>query len=204
MNRAWIPAGALAGVSVAGLLALGPLTDSMTHATSRSRPQSRSPAPTTAKDIGGSGERDTRRSRQTTTAAPRSRAAAGRRPREPRTATRARSSPIERSSPAAPATASRRRPPPRQAAEEEGRQAPDVDRHHRRAEQRLRPRGGSGSGATGEQGSTPGSAAPELALERSGDRPSGASGWYDWASRGYSSVGRAPGSHPGGQRFEPA
>ena len=29
MNRAWIPAGALAGVSVAGLLALGPLTDSM-------------------------------------------------------------------------------------------------------------------------------------------------------------------------------
>jgi hypothetical protein len=30
MNRAWIPAGALAGVSVAGLLALGPLTDSLT------------------------------------------------------------------------------------------------------------------------------------------------------------------------------
>jgi hypothetical protein len=29
MNRAWIPAGALASVSVAGLLALGPLTDSM-------------------------------------------------------------------------------------------------------------------------------------------------------------------------------
>ena len=29
MNRAWIPAGALAGVSVAGLLALGPLTDSI-------------------------------------------------------------------------------------------------------------------------------------------------------------------------------
>jgi hypothetical protein len=29
MNRAWIPAGALAGVSVAGLIALGPLTDSM-------------------------------------------------------------------------------------------------------------------------------------------------------------------------------
>ena len=29
MNRAWIPAGALAGVSVAGLLAMGPLTDSM-------------------------------------------------------------------------------------------------------------------------------------------------------------------------------
>jgi hypothetical protein len=29
MNRAWIPAGALAGVSVAGLLALGPLTDSL-------------------------------------------------------------------------------------------------------------------------------------------------------------------------------
>jgi hypothetical protein len=29
MNRAWIPAVALAGVSVAGLLALGPLTDSM-------------------------------------------------------------------------------------------------------------------------------------------------------------------------------
>jgi hypothetical protein len=28
MNRAWIPAGALAGVSVAGLIALGPLTDS--------------------------------------------------------------------------------------------------------------------------------------------------------------------------------
>jgi hypothetical protein len=27
MNRAWIPAGALAGVSVAGLIALGPLTD---------------------------------------------------------------------------------------------------------------------------------------------------------------------------------
>jgi hypothetical protein len=27
MNRAWIPAGALAGMSVAGLLALGPLTD---------------------------------------------------------------------------------------------------------------------------------------------------------------------------------
>lgn len=32
MNRAWIPAGALAGVSVAGLIALGPLTDSLnTH-----------------------------------------------------------------------------------------------------------------------------------------------------------------------------
>src|SRR3954447_21553397 len=30
MNRAWIPAGALAGVSVAGLIALGPLTDSLT------------------------------------------------------------------------------------------------------------------------------------------------------------------------------
>jgi hypothetical protein len=30
MNRAWIPAGALAGVSVAGLMALGPLTDSLT------------------------------------------------------------------------------------------------------------------------------------------------------------------------------
>jgi hypothetical protein len=29
MNRAWIPAGALASLSVAGLLALGPLTDSM-------------------------------------------------------------------------------------------------------------------------------------------------------------------------------
>ena len=29
MNRAWIPAGALAGVSVAGLIALGPLTKSM-------------------------------------------------------------------------------------------------------------------------------------------------------------------------------
>jgi hypothetical protein len=29
MNRAWIPAGALAGVSVAGLVALGPLTDSL-------------------------------------------------------------------------------------------------------------------------------------------------------------------------------
>jgi len=29
MNRAWIPAGALAGVSVAGLLALAPLTDSL-------------------------------------------------------------------------------------------------------------------------------------------------------------------------------
>jgi hypothetical protein len=29
MNRAWIPAGALAGMSVAGLLALGPLTDSL-------------------------------------------------------------------------------------------------------------------------------------------------------------------------------
>ena len=27
MNRAWIPAGALAGMSVAGLIALGPLTD---------------------------------------------------------------------------------------------------------------------------------------------------------------------------------
>ena len=32
MNRAWIPAGALAGVSVAGLIALGPLTDSLEHA----------------------------------------------------------------------------------------------------------------------------------------------------------------------------
>jgi hypothetical protein len=32
MNRAWIPAGALAGVSVAGLIALGPLTSSLgTH-----------------------------------------------------------------------------------------------------------------------------------------------------------------------------
>jgi hypothetical protein len=30
MNRAWIPAGALAGVSVAGLIALGPLTGSLT------------------------------------------------------------------------------------------------------------------------------------------------------------------------------
>jgi hypothetical protein len=30
MNRAWIPAGALAGVSVAGLMALGHLTDSLT------------------------------------------------------------------------------------------------------------------------------------------------------------------------------
>lgn len=29
MNRAWIPAGALAGVSVAGLIALGQLTDSL-------------------------------------------------------------------------------------------------------------------------------------------------------------------------------
>jgi hypothetical protein len=29
MNRAWIPAGALAGMSVAGLIALGPLTDSL-------------------------------------------------------------------------------------------------------------------------------------------------------------------------------
>ncbi len=29
MNRAWIPAGALAGVSVAGLIALGPLTASL-------------------------------------------------------------------------------------------------------------------------------------------------------------------------------
>jgi hypothetical protein len=29
MNRAWIPAGALASVSVAGLIALGPLTDSL-------------------------------------------------------------------------------------------------------------------------------------------------------------------------------
>jgi hypothetical protein len=29
MNRAWIPVGALAGVSVAGLIALGPLTSSM-------------------------------------------------------------------------------------------------------------------------------------------------------------------------------
>ncbi len=29
MNRAWIPAGALAGMSVAGLLALGPVTDSL-------------------------------------------------------------------------------------------------------------------------------------------------------------------------------
>jgi hypothetical protein len=29
MNRAWIPAGALASVSVAGLIALGPLIDSM-------------------------------------------------------------------------------------------------------------------------------------------------------------------------------
>lgn len=29
MNRAWVPAGALAGLSVAGLLALGPLTDSL-------------------------------------------------------------------------------------------------------------------------------------------------------------------------------
>jgi hypothetical protein len=29
MNRAWIPAGALAGVSVAGLIALGPLTSSL-------------------------------------------------------------------------------------------------------------------------------------------------------------------------------
>jgi hypothetical protein len=30
VNRAWIPAGALAGVSVAGLMAHGPLTDSLT------------------------------------------------------------------------------------------------------------------------------------------------------------------------------
>ena len=29
MNRAWIPAGALASVSVAGLIALGSLTDSL-------------------------------------------------------------------------------------------------------------------------------------------------------------------------------
>ena len=29
MNRAWIPAGALAGVSVAGLIALGQVTDSL-------------------------------------------------------------------------------------------------------------------------------------------------------------------------------
>jgi hypothetical protein len=38
MNRAWIPAGALASVSVAGLIALGPLTDSL--GTSVSFPQS--------------------------------------------------------------------------------------------------------------------------------------------------------------------
>jgi len=38
MNRAWIPAGALASVSVAGLIALGPLTDSL--GTTVSFPQS--------------------------------------------------------------------------------------------------------------------------------------------------------------------
>jgi hypothetical protein len=38
MNRAWIPAGALAGVSVAGLLAMGPLTDSMSSPVSFPQP----------------------------------------------------------------------------------------------------------------------------------------------------------------------
>jgi hypothetical protein len=48
MNRAWIPAGALAGVSVAGLIALGPLTDSLntqvTFPTSIAAAPSTSPA----------------------------------------------------------------------------------------------------------------------------------------------------------------
>ena len=38
MNRAWIPAGALAGVSVAGLIALGQLTDSLGSQVTSSRP----------------------------------------------------------------------------------------------------------------------------------------------------------------------
>jgi hypothetical protein len=47
MNRAWIPAGALAGVSVAGLIALGQLTDSLGTQVSFSGSVSiDSPAPT--------------------------------------------------------------------------------------------------------------------------------------------------------------
>jgi hypothetical protein len=67
MNRAWIPAGALAGVSVAGLLALGPLTDSLgtqVKFPSSAAPTQTAPAAPTAVpvsiNLGQKGTTDTR------------------------------------------------------------------------------------------------------------------------------------------------
>ena len=174
MNRAWIPAGALASVSVAGLIALGPLTDSLQHAGVvpvrrdgvRSRPGEAASFPSAYP--GGRGRQDQRTPLST-------RRGGAARARQ-RTATSARSpcEGLEEARLRCRRPRRRRgRPTPAAAGKEEDHQAaPDLDRRQQRVERRRGPRvrrQGSGSGGVGEQSCQPGSDSNSL-------RPAGSPG----------------------------
>ena len=204
MNRAWIPAGALAGVSVAGLLALGPLTDSLQHARvvpvrrDRVRSRRRRAASVPVSVTGGVvGSHDAH-------AALTARRAASRAPDEQRhglrrgedlaeAAARGAVDPRRRRSHA-------RQPTPAKKKTAKPRPTSIGGSSESNGDEGLAS-GGSGSGAAAAASSqpTPGS---RHQLPETCRQPGPC--WYDSGPRGYSSVGRAPGSHPGGQRFEPA
>ena len=207
MNRAWIPAGALASVSVAGLIALGPLTDSL--GTTRVVPDRASPVNTSAdhgRKRGGAGERQTsrpsarrrplrscaavsrrRRGRRHPTTSDAARSATGKRVgRAERDGHRSKPKPAVK-----PAKKRRRSGSSRSATTGE----PNGDSGFAG--------GGQGSQGQGETSSTLAPWTPVRGARTPGSRGHGSAGTIG-PSRGYSSVGRAPGSHPGGQRFEPA
>ena len=205
MNRAWIPAGALAGVSVAGLIALGPLTDSLstpvTFATSVVH--GASDAADSARAVPVSV--NVRRRREHQDRGP-SRAAA--RPRRRRRTATPGSSPKtgvtrhDSGGPDDPAARPRRQPPakpkkpPKRPTSIGGTGGPNSDEGLASAASARR-------GVDRRAGRDARQRLPRRASER---RPSASSArrLVRLGPRGYSSVGRAPGSHPGGQRFEPA
>ena len=138
MNRAWIPAGALAGVSVAGLIALGPLTDSLgTPVTFRpsvavTTPTRRAPAPARERRRRHAGHR------RTTAALVRGGRAAATSHERRRRSGRFQADavrPVEHGGPARP----RSTPPTAKPKKTVKRQT--LDRHRRRAERRPGPRG---------------------------------------------------------------
>ena len=201
MNRAWIPAGALASVSVAGLIALGPLTDSLHTPVSFpsvvtvSAPPPKSSVPwRSASPAAVVGNARPHAALTRSGGAPK---------RQTNSDTGHVAAKISQNPPAAHAPAST----PRRRAR---RPTPVKKKTNKRptsiggstgsnGDEGLASGGsGSGTGGGGEQSATPGRPQLPETCRQPG------SCWYDSGPWGYSSVGRAPGSHPGGQRFEPA
>jgi hypothetical protein len=160
MNRAWIPAGALAGMSVAGLLALGPVTDSLstpvefatsvpTRATTVAT-RSSVPVSVTLKNVGSTKTAAfTARGAHATSTGPTSDTGfvSNKRSTTPRYSTS--NTPAVSNAPAKPKVEPKKPPKRQQSIGTTG---------ELNSDQGLA--GGSGTGSTGEQASTPGSGTP--------------------------------------------